>query len=84
MGIQGTAVAKGVSEMVSRTDWPIHGGVPFGGTDAKSDPTVRSTPLSAALCCDTRLVKEYDDALKDEFWRPTICPARRTLFSRWR
>merc|ERR1719301_496130 len=49
---------------------PTIGGVSLDGKDMKSDPTVRSTLLSAALCCNTRLVKEYDEALKDEFWRP--------------
>merc|ERR1719191_1700858 len=49
---------------------PTIGGVSDNGKDAKNDSTVRSTLLSAALCCNTRLVKEYDETLKDEFWRP--------------
>merc|ERR1719301_163612 len=49
---------------------PTHGGVSLNGQDSKNDPAVRSTLLSAALCCNTRLAKEYDEALKDEFWRP--------------
>ena len=38
--------------------------------EAKANPAVRSTLLSAALCCNARIAKEYDEALKDEFWRP--------------
>merc|ERR1719311_1577349 len=49
---------------------PTHGGVSLNGQDSKNDPAVRSTLLSAALCCNTRLAKEYDESLKEEFWRP--------------
>jgi len=49
---------------------PNQGGVSLNGQEAKANPAVRSTLLSAALCCNTRIVKEYDEALKDEFWRP--------------
>merc|ERR1719191_2638586 len=49
---------------------PTHGGVSLNGQDSKNDPAVRSTLLSAALCCNPRLAKEYDESLKEEFWRP--------------
>merc|ERR1719262_2192407 len=48
---------------------PNQGGVSLNGQEAKADPAVRSTLLSAALCCNTRIVKEYDEALKVEFWQ---------------
>ena len=36
--------------------------------EAKANPAVRSTLLSAALCCNARIVKEYDEALKQAVW----------------
>ena len=49
---------------------PNQGGVSLNGQEAKANPAVRSTLLSAALCCNTRIIKEYDESLKVDLWRP--------------